>query len=291
MLLPPWLEFFPVPEDACNPMDSFSIAATHNLPDHNRLLQAILRFFSQIPAASGCFLSGSGATNTMDEDSDLDLGIVFSSAEARKATWQARWTWDIAPWFHRFDADHIKPHFVIYIFEPHIRADISLYLPDELPPTGAGPCAITWDHQGVLAAWIASLPEPHEPDWSWQEAVHDDERFWAWAEYLYNHVHRGEYYHCAYEFPALRVVLERWAARLAGHAQFTSRRFESAAYCQRLLRYDLFPKPDQASLKAALLVAMDLQLTLRTEIAGRFRVAWKTEPRAVDKISGLIQRL
>jgi Nucleotidyltransferase domain len=272
-------------------MDSFTIKPTQNLADHNRVLQAILRFFSAMPEASGCFLAGSAATNTMDEDSDLDIGLVFSSAEAREATWQARWTWEIAPWFHRFDADHIKPHFVIYIFEPHIRADLSLYLPAELPPGGAGPCTIVWDHHGVLAAWIDSLPEPQKPDVPWQEAVHDDERFWAWSVYLYNHIHRGEYYHCAYEFPALRAVLERWAARLAGEPQFASRRLESAPYAKRLLAYDLFPKPDRPSLRGSLLAAIRLQLALRTEMAARFGVAWKAESRATERVASLVESL
>jgi hypothetical protein len=277
-------------KEGCSHMDSFN-KATQNLPDHNRVLEAILRFFDAMPEANGCFLAGSAATNTMDEDSDLDIGLVFSSAEAREATWQSRWTWDIAPWFHRFDADHIKPHFVIYVFEPHLRADFSLYLPAELPPGGVGPCAIVWDREGVLAAWIGSVAEPQQPDVSWQEAVHDDERFWAWSVYLYNHIHRGEYYHCAYEWPALRHILERWAANLAGKAQFASRRLESAPYAERLLAYDLFPKPERASLGAALLAAIRLQLALRTEISARFGVAWKTKPRALEKISGLVQDL
>ena len=48
-------------------------------------------------------------------------------------------------------ADHIKPHFVIYIFEPAIRADISLYLDDELPPAAGGPFVLAWDETGAFA--------------------------------------------------------------------------------------------------------------------------------------------
>jgi hypothetical protein len=282
---------FLVLEDAYTPMGPSNIAATGSLPDHKQVLEAALRFFGAIPGVSGCFLAGSGATHTMDEDSDLDIGILFETAAAREAVWQSRWTWDIAPWFHRFDADHIKAHFVMYFFEPHIEADLALYLKNELPPAEGGPYAIMWDHQGTLATWIDSLSKDQTPDPSWQEVVHEDERFWAWSFYLYAHTHRGEYYCCAAEFPALRGILERWTARLAGHPQFTSRRLERTAYAERLLRPDLFPKPERASLKAALLAAIDLQLALRTEIAARFGVAWRTEARAVDKVAGLVQSL
>jgi predicted nucleotidyltransferase len=270
-------------------MGRFGIKSTRNLPDHDALLDAILAYFQRTPGVIGCFLSGSAATGQMDEDSDLDVGIVYESAEARAKVWDERWNWQIAPWFHRFDADHIKPHFVIYLFEPAIRADISLYLVDELPPAAGGPFVLAWDETGALREWLDALPEqePGAPDWG--GAVHEDERFWAWLVYLYNHVHRGEYYVCAYGFPELRDILEQWMARLAGQARFSPRRLESAPWAERLLGRDLFPRPDRKSLKACMLGAIELQLQLRVEIEPG--TAWKTSPAAIAKITGLIKGL
>jgi hypothetical protein len=270
---------------------SFEIEATKDLPDHDALFEVMLNFFDQTPGVIGCFVSGSTATGHMDVDSDLDVGIVFADADQRTAAWEKRWEWQIAPWFHRFDADHIKPYFVIYLFEPEIKADINLYLIDDLPGAAGGPYVIVWDDTGALNEWVNALveQEPRSPDW--REGVHEDERFWAWLFYLYNHVHRGEYYHCAYEFPVLRDIVEKWVARLGGYAHFGSRRLESAPWAGRLLVCDLFPKPDRASLKSCLLSVIDIQLELRKEIAKKLDVDWKTDDKAIAKISQLIRAL
>jgi len=276
-------------------MGHFGIDATAQLPDHDALLDAILGYFQRTPGVIGCFLSGSTARGEMDVDSDLDVGVVLESAEQRTRVWESRWEWQIAPWFHRFDADHIKPHFVIYIFDPParaaaIRADINLYLVDDLPPAAGGPFVLAWDDTGALRAWLDGLPQLKQAAPDWSVAIHEDERFWAWLVYLYNHVHRGEYYHCAYGFPELRDILEQWVARLGGQARFGVRRLDSAPWAERLLANDLFPKPDRASLKACMLAAIELQLELRSEIEAR-GVTWKTEPRAIGKVTRLIESL
>jgi hypothetical protein len=271
-------------------MGRYGITIPQDLPDHDALLDAILGTFERTPGVIGCFVSGSTARGQMDGDSDLDVGIVFQNAAERASVWEDRWNWQIAPWFHRFDADHIKPHLVIYLYEPAIRADLNLYLVEELPPAAGGPYLIAWDDTGALQAWLDALPaqEPVAPDWS--AAVHEDERFWAWLVYLYNHVHRGEVYECAYGFPELRDILEQWSARLGGHARFGARHLERAPWARQLLESDLFPKPDRASLKASMLAAIELQLELRDEI-GKRGVAWKTTQAAIDKVAGLVESL
>jgi len=87
----------------------------------------------------GAWLSGSAARGDADEYSDLDIGVCFGDPAARAAAWSHRWEWPIAPWFHRFDADHVRPYFVIYLFEEAVKADIALYVPDDLPPPEGGP--------------------------------------------------------------------------------------------------------------------------------------------------------
>ena len=53
--------------------ESYNGQSTLNLPDHKRVLQALLKFFVDTPGVIGCYLSGSTATGRMDEDSDLDI--------------------------------------------------------------------------------------------------------------------------------------------------------------------------------------------------------------------------
>jgi predicted nucleotidyltransferase len=272
-------------------MDRFKIEATKHLPDHELVLQAMLDFFYRVPGVIGCFLSGSMATGEMDEDSDLDLGIVFDGTEKRNSIWRKRWKWEIADWFHRFDADHIKPYFVIYLYEPQIKADINLYLKDDLPSVEGGPYAIVWDHQGVLDIWIKNQPEPVPSNPNWDAVVHEDERFWAWAFYVYGHIHRGEYYHIADEFKALRNIVEQWSARLGGHTNFGTRHLENQGYAKRLFDYDLFPKPEIESLKVSMLDLIDLQIILREEIKRKIGIHWKTNDKAIRKITMLIRGL
>jgi predicted nucleotidyltransferase len=270
---------------------TYNIQSTRNLPEHDRILQAILNFFSEIPGVIGSYVSGSTATGRMDEDSDLDVGVVFGSQEAREASWEARWDWEIVPWFHRFDADHIKPYFVIYFYEPQIKADINLYLTSDLPPFEGGPYEVVIDDTGALKEWWAGLTESKDTSPDWSGTTHEDEQFWAWMVYLYNHVHRGEYYHSAYEFPALRDVLEKWIARLGGSTHFDSRYLEDNPIADPILENDLFPKPDRESLKFSMLDAIEAQLYLRRKISASLDITWKTSDSAIEKIENLVRTL
>lgn len=272
-------------------MKKFDIEATRNLPDHDQLLQSVLGFFYEIPGVTGCFLSGSMSTLEMDEDSDLDVGVVFRSAEDRESIWRKRWEWEIAAWFHRLDADHIKPYFVIYFYEPQIKGDINLYVEGDLPPVKGGPYTIVWDHEGVLDTWQRKLPKPVSSAPNWEEVVHEDERFWAWSFYVYGHLHRGEYYHIADEISALRDVVEQWAARLGGNAEFSTRHLEKKEFAESLFEYDLFPKPERESLKASMLDLIEIQLKMRKEIQDILGIDWKTSEDAIEKISTLIESL
>lgn len=114
-------------------MKDFNIKSTVNLKDHDDVINKVLNFFYSTPGVNGCFLTGSTAAGKMDEDSDLDIGVLFEHARSRDGCWQMRKNWAISPWFHRFDADHIKPFFIIYFFEPKIKTDINLYVEDDLP--------------------------------------------------------------------------------------------------------------------------------------------------------------
>jgi hypothetical protein len=76
---------------------------------------------------SGAFLSGSGAAGGMDFYSDLDFGFLCTSDEAKETIWQERFDLRLPSWFHRMDADHVKPYFIIYLFEPHLHVDLCFY--------------------------------------------------------------------------------------------------------------------------------------------------------------------
>jgi predicted nucleotidyltransferase len=269
-------------------IDQAVYAHVEALPDHRRVLEAVLAFFRHDPPALGAWVSGSIARGDADEYSDLDIGICFRDEGARTAAWTQRWDWPIAPWFHRFDADHVRPYFVIYLFEPKeldgtpVKADIALYLADELPPPEGGPYLVAWDDAGRLGEWAVRTAD-READW--ELAVHEDERFWAWTYYCLQHVRRGEYYEIASEFQWLRGIVEAWRARLAGQPEFSRRRAES--------QYDVadlaatFPAPNRKALKAALLKLIELHERQRAAIDAE----WKTTDDARDRIRAMVEAL
>src|SRR3954451_13096855 len=192
------------------PADPAVFAHLERLPEHRRVLTAILRYFR--PSAVGAWVSGSVARGGMDEESDVDVGICFATDAERQAAWEARLDWEIAPWFHRFDADHVKPFFVIYLFTPKVKADIPLYTLGDLPEADGVPYVLAWDDTGRLHEWAtAVVPAGCAVDWS--PAVHEDERFWAWLVYSVQHIRRGELYSIATEFAALRDIVEQWQVR------------------------------------------------------------------------------
>ncbi len=272
-------------------MVNFNIDATKRLPEHDKVLEAILNFFYTYPGICGCFLSGSVAAKTMDENSDIDLGFLFQDKISRNNAWIDRWNWDMAPWFHRFDADHIKPYFVIYFFEPDIKADIHLFLPENLPPKEGGPYEFVWDTDNHLEQWQTTLKNQDFPLPDWKEVVHEDERFWAWSFFLYSHINRGEYYDGAREFPPLRNIVEQWTARLAGKHEFISRKLETEIYAKDLLQNNLFPDPNQLALKTAMKDLTRLQLDLRKTLEKKHGIKWKISQAAISKIRGLIDHL
>jgi predicted nucleotidyltransferase len=259
-----------------------AFAHLEGLPEHRRVLEAVLAQFR--PSAAGAWVSGSVARGGMDEESDVDVGICFSAAAERVIAWEKRLDWEIAPWFHRFDADHVKPFFVIYLFSPKVKADISLCTFDDLPGPEGGPYVLAWDDTGRLGEWAntaVAIPEPVD----WAQAIHEDERFWAWLVYSIQHIRRGELYSIATEFAALRDIVEQWQARLEGRYRFSTRRAEQLGDTSEL--GELFPRPERASLKEALLKLIAIHDRQRSHLD----LPWRTSDEAREQIRRWVDKL
>ena len=127
------------------------------------------------------------------------------------------------------------------------------------------------------------MPDDTSPDWT--AAVHEEERFWAWLIYCLQHVRRGEYYSVAGDFGPIRDVVEQWQARLAGRSRFTVRRAEQLMDTTELAR--LFPSPDKAELKQALLTLIDIHDRQRA----RLNLPWRTSEQARATIRQWISEL
>jgi hypothetical protein len=256
------------------------------------VLDGVVRFFQGHVGAVGCCVSGSVARRAADEYSDLDLAIFFADEQAREETWRIRWEWEIAPWFHRFDADHVRPYFVIYLFEPGVKADLLLHLVTDPPAPGGAPYEVLWDTSGGVVKWVGASNSGRQdlsPDWG--DAVHEEERIWAWIYYCARHVQRGEYYDVASDFHALREIVEAWHARLCGKAFFDIRRVQEREP-ETMNRFaDLFPRPTRESQKQALRVLIEIHDQQREEVDGSLGIEWRTAFEARERIRQLVAAL
>ncbi len=268
------------------------LESTANVPEHQKLLLKISSYFQKIPGIVSLFVSGSTATGGMDEYSDLDLGFLCRNEEVRNQIWNNRWNWGVAPWFHRFDADHIKPNFVIYFFEPNIHVDFNFYVESDLPPPAGGPFVIAWDETGKMESWAESTNQgkPREPDWS--NVVHEDEQFWAWIHYSASHAARGEFYDTVRFLKDLRSIVENWEARLAGRHVFDSRRAEERYpkdFLAEMAR--TFCTPSRDGIKNAFASLIRVQLRQRSEIGRRHSINWKVSDEAIAKIRSFAEEI
>jgi len=268
------------------------LAATANVKEHQELLLKISSFFQKVPGVMGMFVSGSTAAGGMDIYSDLDLGFLCCDEASRAKIWETRWDWDISPWFHRFDADHVKSNFVIYFFKPNIHVDLNFYVEKDLPPPAGGPYVIAWDTSGKMEAWAEKTNRisPAKPDWS--HVVHEDERFWAWIHYAASHAARGEYYDTVRFLKDLRFIVETWEARLMGRKEFDSRRAEmrfSSDFISTMSQ--TFCVPSKKGIQEAFSALIKIQLQQRQKIGQELMVNWRVQPSSIAHIQTFAERL
>jgi hypothetical protein len=259
---------------------------------HQAVLDNIVQFFQRYPGAIGGCVSGSVARGITDEYSDLDVAVFFVDEGSREQAWGARWGWEIAPWFHRFDADHIKPHFVIYYFEPGVKADLPLLLATDPPTPGGAPYEVLWDATGDVAKWVDASNSGRRdlpPDWS--DAAHEDERIWAWIYYCARHVQRGEYYDVSCDFHMLREIVEVWHARLEGKAFFDVRRVHEREPETMELFAPLFPAPTYEAQRLALGRLLEIHDRQRAEVDATEQIEWRTSHEGRARIRALVDAL
>lgn len=260
--------------------------------EHARVLERVVEFFRGYPGVVGGSVSGSIARGIADEYSDVDVGIFFSDDESRERAWSNRWDWEIAPWLHRFDADHVKPYFVIYIYEPGVKTDLPLYVVGQPPEPGGAPYEVLWDDTAEVTAWVEASNAGRQeiaPDWT--EAAHEDERLWAWAYYGLRHIQRGEYYDVATDFHMLRHIVEAWHARLGGKGFFDVRRVHEREPEVVIALSHLFPRPERGSLKRALLELIAIHERQRADVEARHGIEFRTSQESREKIRKWVEEL
>jgi hypothetical protein len=274
-----------------------NVVALEELNEHYRVYTELETYFKSISTIIGIFLSGSSAIGVMDQFSDVDIGVVFDSAESVDSFWKKRWDWNVPKWFHRFDADHVRDHFIIFLFEPNVKVDIVLYTIDTLPPPEGGPYLLVYAKDPKLNTWEVTSKSKIKTIKSssileLEEIIHDDERIWAWLYYCYLHIARGEYYTIAADFFSLRGIVEKWIAHFKYQSVFRTRRLEFEFLNNDLNELkNLFPQPEKESLIHACENLIKITIKLRNEIEEQLGEIWRTSDNSIAKIKSLFQAL
>lgn len=269
-----------------------ALSKMNHLPSHQKLLSELVSFFQSEAEVRAGFISGSGVTGGMDTYSDLDLSFLCTNEEEKEKIWQKRFEWQVPRWFHRMDADHIKPDFIIYLFDPHIHVDICLYTPSNLPTKAGAPYSVLFDEEKYLDNWIKTVNEKEVEKSNWSNVVHEDERFWTWVHFSWGHTSRGEYYDDALFFGFIRGILETWQARIDGNAQFVSRRLEDRDKSSMIDKLrQCFPQPNRERMKKSLLMAIDIYDSQWKTINDQMNPKWTTTQNAKNKITELVTKI
>lgn len=172
---------------------------------HESLLKKIIKTLSQDERIMAIGASGSYASDTMDEYSDLDLVVAiepehFSEVMAQRANIIDRVEGKISD----FTGEHVgEPRLVIALFQPNLlHVDFKFVA---LPDTAerVDDVKVLWQRGTCLSSIYASsepcYPQPN-PQWI-------EDRFWTWLHYGAAKIARGEYFEALEFLSFLRTTV------------------------------------------------------------------------------------
>ncbi len=145
-----------------------------------------------------CWLGGSFGRKSADLFSDIDICLVYPDDTARATAWEQRRDFIQSVLAYvpakAFDADHIRPFFMVTLYSNGAKADYRFESQTSLRPNPwDADIHILKDSQGWAAAFQAAsarlaLPQPRL---SSDELTALDNRFWVMFWDVYRQVRRG----------------------------------------------------------------------------------------------------
>jgi predicted nucleotidyltransferase len=195
-----------------------------HLPLHRAKLEAAAEFTETMAGVVGLVVSGSVATGSADEFSDLDLKIVTSDdaydvSLAHREELVAACGVPVAS----FTAEHVgHPGMLIVLYDDLVHIDFYLVPLGELAEKNGGMAShVVWSRTD-LEAILSEPVEAAGADLAWIEA-----RMWTWVWYTHSKILRGELYEALDALQYLRSnVLFALLAESAGMKPSGSRRAE-----------------------------------------------------------------
>lgn len=236
--------------------------------DHASFLIHAMKILEADARVIGFALGGSYISKQMDEYSDLDFVIVVSDESLPRDTVARREIAEkLGPLLTSFTAEHVgEPRLLICLYGPPLfKVDLKFVLADSLSQRVENP-TVLYDPKGVLEMGIAeSVAVYLSPNW---QRIEDG--FWVWLQYAAAKIRRGELLEAR---AILNFIIEKVLGPLAlidaGHKPAGVRRLEFLAPDRAAALAKLYVGLDKVSLKAALLEAMDIYVSLRKDVEFR----------------------
>lgn len=231
---------------------------------HQQLLTKIISLFAQDPRIVGIGASGSYASNSMDQYSDLDLVIAIEPEHVSNVMQQRiQLIEQIDGYTAAFTGEHVgEPRLVIAIFAPDaLHVDFKFVaLADAAQRVDN--TQVVWQREQRLSQVFAQQDYQYpQPDPQWLE-----DRFWIWVHYAATKIGRGEYFETLEFISFLRTnVLSPLALQQQGLTPSGVRTIELRLpkFSQQLQA--TVAKPNKASLISAMQQCIDLYLALRSQ--------------------------
>ncbi len=230
---------------------------------HQTVLEHIIATLSQDSRICGLGCSGSYASNTMDQFSDLDIVIAiepehYSQVMAERFTILNQFDAMLAA----FTGEHVgEPRLIISLFAGSdlVHVDFKFVsLPDAA--TRVDDTQVVWQ-RGTMLSDVFATAKPHypQPNPQWIE-----DRFWIWTHYAATKIARGEYFEALEFLSFLRQnVLSPLALQQSGLTPSGVRTIEKRLplFAEKLLK--TVAQPEKAALLSALEHCVTIYLELR----------------------------
>jgi hypothetical protein len=159
---------------------------------HAAFVERALPHFEADIRVVGVAAGGSWTTDSMDEQSDVDLVIAlradsFAAVMAERKAIASR----LGPLLTAFTGEHVgEPRLLICLYGPPLlHVDLKFTSVDDLARRVEDP-VVLWERDGAITRVLATTrPEWPRPDLQWME-----DRFWVWVHYIAAKIIRGEWF-------------------------------------------------------------------------------------------------
>jgi hypothetical protein len=222
---------------------------------------------------SALLAGGSWIGGRMDRHSDVDLVLIvedasFEAVMAEREAFAAR----LGELLACFTGEHVgEPRLLICLYGPELlHVDLKFATASDLDERVERPIVLFARDPAAIEARLdaARITWPNaSPDWF-------ERRAWIWLHYAATKLARGEYFEAIAMLGYFREqVLGPMLHRQAGHEQRGVRRVESLGREAIAALEATLATHDAASVREALLAAIDLYVLLRDEVPPSARVA------------------